>query len=148
LDEFGKHFFADWDDDDWCMFDNYMVSCLITYLNSGLVKSRFVNLQVRQLSAETSHDFIEWCGLVQGNPANQLLVVGEKLMKQDLYLEFISEYPDYGPKAKMTISRTRFYKWLVSYAVHLTGNKPEEGRDPSGRWIRIIPRDTQPLLEI
>jgi len=148
LDEFGKHFFADWDDDDWCMFDNYMVSCLITYLNSGLVKSRFVNLQVRQLSAETSHDFIEWCGLVQGNPANQLLVVGEKLMKQDLYLEFISEYPDYGPKAKMTISRTRFYKWLVSYAIHLTGNKPEEGRDPSGRWIRMIPRETQTLLEI
>ena len=70
---------------------------MITYLNSGLVKSKFVNLQIRQLSAETSHDFIEWCGLVQGNPANQLLVVGEKLMKQDLYLEFISEYPDYGP---------------------------------------------------
>ena len=148
LDEFGKHFFADWDDEDWCMFDNYMVSCLITYLNSGLVKSRFVNLQVRQLSAETSHDFIEWCGLVQGNPANQLLVVGEKLMKQDLYLEFISEYPDYGPKAKMTISRTRFYKWLVSYAIHLTGNKPEEGRDPVGRWIRIIPRDLQTSMDI
>lgn len=137
LDEFGKHFFADWNDDDWCKFDNYMVQCLQGYLNTGLVKSEFVNLQVRQLSAETSHDFIEWVGLVQGHQKNELLVVGSKLMKQDLYLAFIEEYPDYGPKAKMTISRTRFYKWLNAYAIYLTGVQPEEGRDPQGRWLRI-----------
>ena len=148
LDEFGKHFFADWDDDDWCMFDNYMVSCLMLYLENGLIKSRFVNLKIRQLSAETSHDFIEWCGLVDGNPSNQLLTIGEKLMKQDLYHEFISEYPDYGPKAKMTISRTRFYKWLSAYGLHTTGQVPEEGRDPNGRWIRFLPAETQTLLDI
>ena len=147
LDEFGKHFFADWDDDDWCMFDNYMVSCLMLYLENGLIKSRFVNLKIRQLSAETSHDFIEWCGLVDGNPSNQLLTIGEKLMKQDLYHEFISEYPDYGPKAKMTISRTRFYKWLAAYGLHTTGQVPEEGRDPNGRWIRFLPAETQTLLD-
>lgn len=140
LDEFGKHFFADWDDDEWCAFDNYMISCLKDYLGTGLVKSKFVNLKVRQLSAETSHDFIEWCGLVQGHTANALLSVGSKLMKQDLYIEFISEYPDYGPKAKMTISRTRFYKWLVAYALFVTGVQPEEGRDPQGRWLRIKPK--------
>ncbi len=148
LDEFGKHFFADWDDDDWCMFDNYMVSCLMLYLENGLIKSRFVNLKIRQLSAETSHDFIEWCGLVDGNPTNQLLTIGDKLMKKDLYHEFISEYPDYGPKAKMTISRTRFYKWLSAYGLHTTGQVPEEGRDPNGRWIRFLPAETQTLLDI
>jgi len=137
LDEFGKHFFADWDDDDWCFFDNYMVSCLMNYLGTGLVKSKFVNLKIRQLSAETSHDFIEWCGLVEGHAKNTSLEVGRKLMKQDLYLDFIGEYPDYGPKAKMTISRTRFYKWLIAYALYTTGVQPEEGRDPIGRWMRI-----------
>ena len=137
LDEFGKHFFADWNDEDWCLFDNYMVACLQGYLKTGLVKSTFVNLQVRQLSAETSHDFIEWCGLIEGTPKNSHLEVGIKLMKQDLYYEFIQEYPDYAPKAKMTISRTRFYKWLTAYAVFATGVTPEEGRDPSGRWLRM-----------
>jgi hypothetical protein len=137
LDEFGKHFFADWNDEDWCLFDNYMVACLQGYLKTGLVKSTFVNLQVRQLSAETSHDFIEWCGLIEGTPSNTHLDIGVKLMKQDLYYEFIQEYPDYAPKAKMTISRTRFYKWLTAYAVFTTGITPEEGRDPSGRWLRL-----------
>ena len=137
LDEFGKHFFADWDDDDWCSFDNYMVGCLQGYLNTGLVKSKFVNLKIRQLSAETNHDFIEWCGLIDGSPKNQLLEIGRKIMKQELYLDFVEEYPDYAPKARMTVSRGRFYKWLVAYCVYTTGVQPEEGRDPSGRWLRI-----------
>jgi len=35
----------------------------------------------------------------------------------------------------MTISRTKFYKWLHSYCVYKLGYPPEEGRDLSGRWI-------------
>ena len=137
LDEFGKLMFGDWNDDDWCEFDNYMIGCLKSYLDTGLVKSKFVNLKIRQLSAETSHDFIEWCGLVDGQQRNTSLETGIRLYKNDLYHDFISEYPDYGPKAKMTISRTKFYKWLVSYAIYKEGVIPEEGRDLQGRWIII-----------
>ena len=67
LDEFGKHFFADWNEGEWCVFDYYMTACLQDYLATGLIKSKFVNVNIRQLSAETSHEFIEWCGLVQGH---------------------------------------------------------------------------------
>ena len=137
LDDFGKLLFGDWGDEEWCQFDNYMIGCLQNYLTSGLHKSKFVNLKVRQLSAETSHDFIEWCGLIRGSQPNPKLVVDVKNYKHQLYLEFIEEYPDYAPKAKMTISRTRFYKWLVSYALFREGIQPEEGRDSAGRWIRI-----------
>ena len=137
LDEFGKLMFGDWNDDDWCEFDNYMIGCLKDYLRSGLVKSKFVNLKIRQLSAETAHDFIEWCGLVDGQQRNTALETGVRLYKNDLYYDFINEYPDYGPKAKMTISRTKFYKWLVSYAIYKEGVTPEEGRDLNGRWIII-----------
>jgi hypothetical protein len=129
--------FGDWTDDDWCEFDNYMLSNLQMYLEMGLIKSKFVNLQVRQLSAETCHDFIEWCGLTENSQPNNMLHSGIRLYKNDLYYEFINEYPDYGPKAKMTISRTRFYKWLISFAMYKEGVMPEEGRDQQGRWIII-----------
>ena len=135
FDEFGKLFFGDWNDDDWCEFDNYMVSCLKNYLTTGLVKSKFVNLKIRQLSAETTHDFIEWCGLVDNTEPAKMLEPGIRVYKQELYYEFISEYPDYGPKSRMTISRTKFYKWLVSYGLFKYGIIPEEGRDFGGRWI-------------
>jgi hypothetical protein len=146
LDEFGKHFFADWNEEEWCVFDNYMTACLQDYLSTGLVKSKFVNVNIRNLSSDTSHEFIEWCGLVQGYQKNENLVVGMKTSMQDLYYDFTSEYPDYAPKAKLTISRTKFYKWLIAYAKFVTGTAPKEGRDVSGRWFIII-KKTNPKLE-
>ena len=146
LDEFGRLMFGDWNDDDWCEFDNYMIGCLKNYLRTGLVKSKFVNLKIRQLSAETCHEFIEWCGLIDGKESSGNLDVGIRLYKNDLYFNFIDEYPDYGPKAKMTISRTKFYKWLVSYSIFKEGVMPEEGRDHLGRWI-IIRKRQDPELQ-
>ena len=137
LDEFGKLMFGDWNDDDWCEFDNYMIGCLKSYLNTGLVKSKFVNLKIRQLSAETCHEFIEWCGLVDGHERSNNLDTGVRLYKNDLYYNFIDEYPDYGPRGRMSISRTKFYRWLVSYAIFKENTMPEEGRDQAGRWMII-----------
>ena len=114
-DEFGRLFFGDWDDDEWCVFDNYMIQCLQLYLKEGLIQSEFVNLKIRQLSAETSHDFIEWCGLLEGAQPNQKLIPDTRIYMNEMYFDFINEYPDYGPKSKMTISRQRFYKWITAY---------------------------------
>jgi hypothetical protein len=139
-DEFGKMMFGDWNDDDWCEFDNYMIGCLMGYLRTGLVKSKFVNLKIRQLSAETCHEFIEWCGLVDNNDKNIVLQTNVRLYKNDLYSNFIDEYPDYGPRGRMTISRTKFYKWLIAYAIYKEGTMPQEDRDQQGRWIIIVPR--------
>jgi hypothetical protein len=138
LDEFGKLMFGDWSDDDWCEFDNYMIGCLRIYLRQGLVKSKFVNLKIRQLSAESCHEFIEWCGLLDNQDRNVVLQVGVRLYKNELYSNFIEEYPDYGARGKMTISRTRFYKWLVAYAIFKEGVQPQEDRDQVGRWIQIV----------
>lgn len=136
-DEFGKLFFGDWDSDEWCFFDNYMIYCLQLYLKEGLIQSEFVNLKIRQLSAETSHDFIEWCGLLEGQEENQKLYIGVQIKKNEMYFDFINEYPDYGPKSKMTISRQRFYKWLHAYCVYKTGAPPIEGKDMVGRWFMM-----------
>jgi len=145
-DEFGKLFFGDWDVDEWCVFDNYMIECLQLYLSEGLVESEFVNLKIRQLSASTSHDFIEWCGLIADSNENDKLGFGFKIYKNELYFDFIDEYPDYGPKSKMTISRQVFYKWLHSYAEYLTGESPIEGKDMTGRWIELKEPDIEPAF--
>ena len=134
-DEFGRLFFGDWDDDEWCVFDNYMIQCIQLYLKQGLIQSEFVNLKIRQLSAETSHDFIEWCGLLEGAEPNLKIAPDITIHLNEVYFDFINEYPDYGPKSKMTISRQRFYKWINAYCVYKTGEKPQEGRDLVGKWI-------------
>jgi hypothetical protein len=138
-DEFGRMMFSDWTEDDWCEFDNYMIKCLQGYLNTGLVRSKFINLKIRQLSAETSHEFIEWCGLVSGNgeAKETPISIGLKYYKNDIYNSFTEEYPDYGVRGRMSISRTRFYQWIAAYSLFVTGVQPEEGRDAVGRWFII-----------
>ena len=138
LDEFGKLMFGDWNDDDWCEFDNYMISCLTNYLRTGLVKSKFVNLKIRQLSAETCHEFIEWCGLVDTHHNREVMLQPDtRLYKNELYSNFVDEYPDYGPRGRMSVSRTKFYKWLIAYGIYKEGTMPQEDRDQQGRWIII-----------
>ncbi len=135
--EFGRLLFSEWDDDEWCRFDNYMIHNLQSYMNTGLIKSTFVNLGIRKLSAETCHEFIEWCGLIGNNTIDDKLKKDEFLYKHQLYDDFVEDNPDFGPKAKMTISRTTFYKWLISYGLYMYNMQPIEGRDRIGRWIRF-----------
>jgi hypothetical protein len=138
LDEFGKLMFGDWNDEDWCEFDNYMIGCLTTYIRIGLVKSKFVNLKIRQLSAETCHEFIEWCGLVDTHQNREVMLQTDtRLYKNELYSNFVDEYPDYGPRGRMSVSRTKFYKWLIAYGIYKVGTMPQEDRDQQGRWIII-----------
>jgi len=136
LEEFGKLMFGEWNDEEWCQFDNYMIECLQMYLEHGLIKSDFVNLKIRQLSAESCHEFIEWCGII-GGVKNEKLYIGAKLYKNELYMDFVEENPDFAPKAKMTVSRTKFNKWLLAYSDYQYGCLPEEGRDGPGKWLRF-----------
>ena len=138
LVEFGKLLFSEWDEDEWCSFDNYMVENLMFYLTKGLIKGNFKNQTVRHLSADTCHEFVEWCGLFDNEYKNEAIKYDEKIYKNELYLEFISDNPDFAPKAKRTISRTEFYRWLNSFAIFKTGIKPDDGRDLNGRWIVFL----------
>ena len=140
LVEFGKLMFGEWSDNEWCQFDNYMIKCLQLYLNKGLLKSEFVNLKTRVLSEETSHEFIEWCGIVDGID-NPKLGINTRIYTNDLYLDFINEYPDYAPKAKLTVSRIKFSKWLLYYGNYKFDCNPLQGKDMISKWIKYIAKD-------
>lgn len=137
LDEFGKMLFDEWNDSEYKQFDNYMIGCLQVYLNRGLIKSEFINLKVRKLSSETSHDFIEWCGLTDGGQKNHMLMPSSRVFKKELYDKFTEEYPDYAPRSKYQLSRKKFYDWLDLYSMFEYGVKPESGRADQGNWIRF-----------
>ena len=136
LVEFGKHFFGEWDENEWCQFDNFMISCLQLYLDSGLLKSELVNQALKSFMTATSNDFAEWCG-VFGAP-NVFLSKNSKLNVNTLYFEFIEEYPDYAPRSKFTWSRQYFFKCLVEYSKYKYGCNPLNGRDQVGKWIQFV----------
>jgi len=139
LVEFGRLMFGEWDDDEWCQFDNYMINCLQLYLENGLMKSEFVNLKIRKLSAETCHEFIEWLGILN-NTEKDRFKFETRIYMSDLYMDFTNENPDYAPKSKLTISRTRFNKWLASYSSYKDTLSISTGRDMIGKWIYFEPK--------
>jgi len=138
LEEFGKLMFGDWSEKEWCLFDNYMISCLQLYLDKGFIHADFVNKKLKDFIKDTGRDFAEWCGLLQGYPANALLIPKMKLYKQELFIEFLEDYPDHSSRgAGTTLTRNEFYKWLKLYAQYKYDVEPDEGRDRVGRWITL-----------
>tara|TARA_R110000772_G_scaffold49355_1_gene113611 strand:+ start:1553 stop:3982 length:2430 start_codon:yes stop_codon:yes gene_type:complete len=139
LDEFKKLMFGDWDDKEWGQFDNYMINCLKSYLTTGLVKSNLVNAKKKKLIQEAGEDFVDWCGVINDASESEYILkldTREKVYKNDLYHDFIQDYPDYSKGGKMTISRSKFNKNIVAYCDYRTGVDPVDGRDSKGRWIR------------
>ena len=138
-DDFNRLLFDDWDTDEWCRFDNYMINNIKYYMNKGFVKSKFKNLTTRKFIAETNHDFYEWV------TDDDNLVIGRSYYKSDLYNDFVTEYPDYSRK----LSRKMFYKWIKSYSYYTTKVEPIQGKDSTGRYIIIeYPKDEQLGLDI
>ena len=126
-DEFKRLLFNDWNVDDWCAFDNYMVKVLQGYLNTGLVKCEFINLKERKFRAETNSEFAEWVYEFGAS----VLPINERIRPDKAFDKFIA---DNNGMFRM-LSKQRFNAWLRTYCLHKTGNNPTEGRDGGGKWM-------------
>jgi hypothetical protein len=136
--EFGKLLFADWDENEWLLFDNYMISNLQSYLGTGFVKSGSVNLKTRKFMAETDYSFYEWVS----DPLNDAIRYNQRLYGNDLWNAFIADYPDFSKGGKRHMSQTRFYDWLNTFANYQCGRDMVGGRDMRGKWL-IIEKDEE-----
>ncbi len=140
MDDFGKFIFGEeWDENDWCRFDNYMISNLQLYLKQGLVVSESVNGEMKRFIMETNGDFCEWCGLTDTSQSNPLLQVNTRIRLNDIYYDFVNAYPDYARGSKFSVSHFKFKNWMIAYSKYTQGIEAEIGRSNDGKWIRIRP---------
>lgn len=133
LDEFGHMLFSDWSNDEWLIFDNYMINCVQYYLENGLLKHDFNNLEVRKFIKETSFEFYEWSKDRDNLPYNI------RINKTEYYNRFINEYQDF----RKWLSQKKFTQWLEAYGKYYEINF-EQGRTHEMRYIEYITKDKQP----
>ena len=143
LQEFGHNLFDGWDTEEWHKFDNYMIANLQMFLSKGLIKSKFKNLKVRKLEAATSSEFREWC---LGRDRLYNLYPNVDYTGQDLFNDFVSNYPDYAPTGKARIANRTFYKWLDEYAKFRYNTKLFETKGFNGKIVRFIEEEKQTKL--
>jgi len=132
LDEFGHMLFSDWTDDEWLRFDNYMINCVQFYLENGLVKHDFNNLEVRKFIKETSFEFFEWSADNENIPKNIRLDKGEK------FAQFTNDYQDF----KKWLSQKKFTQWLETFGKYYKLDT-QQGRTHSSRWISFGPTEDE-----
>jgi hypothetical protein len=125
LDEFNHMFFDDWNEVEWSRFDNYMINCCQFYLQNGLVKNSFVNLELRKFIAETSKEFYDWAN-------KETLPVNVRLPKDEIYDLLVKDSSDLS---KWLRKRT-LNKWLKIYADY-NNYKVIEGKTNNNYWIEF-----------
>jgi hypothetical protein len=138
-DEFGRLLFNDWNEKDWCAFDNYMIKLLQSYLKTGLVKCNFVNLKERKFRAETNAEFAEW--VHEFGPT--LMPINHRFRPDDVFDKFIA---DNNGMFRM-LSKQRFNSWLRTYCLYLTGINPLESRDGAGKSM-VFPSKSNKQLDL
>lgn len=126
LDEFGHMLFSDWNSLEWLKFDNFMINCVQFYLENGLVKHEFNNLEVRKFIKETSFEFYEWSADRENLPHNC------KIDKQVYYYKFMEEYSDF----KKWLTQKKFTQWIESFGKFYK-LETESGRSHQMRYIII-----------
>ena len=127
--EFGRLLFSDWDELEWLRFDNYMIACLQLYLRKGFVTSKFTNLDMRRLIAETTEEFVEWATDQQNE---ELFKINERTYGTDLYNSFVSDNSDF-----QKLSNRAFYRWVNAFVSYKFNVEPEWARDMKGKYLII-----------
>jgi hypothetical protein len=105
--EHGRVFFdrEAWDEREWNMFDNFMVSCIQYYLQNGLRPYESINVSSNRLAQVTNEDFYTWVTEKNFEPE-------VKYETKTLFTEFKDLY--YGEDAKF--SQRTFTNWMKKFA--------------------------------
>lgn len=80
--EFGHNLYDDWSDEEWSLFDNFMMYCIHLYLQQGLIEPPKINILKRKLISEVGVELLE----LLDEKVEQGVT---KFHKKDLYDEFI-----------------------------------------------------------
>jgi hypothetical protein len=59
-DDFGHNLFYDWGEEQWILFDNFMLWCEMNYLKKGLVNYKNVYINHKKIIENTSTEFFEY----------------------------------------------------------------------------------------
>ena len=122
IDEFGRRFFDEWNNDEWNSFYNYLIGCIQLYLKRGLIQYAFINLKKKKLIDATCPEFVEFF---------ESLILNQEFNKKKLYEEFLKNFDEVSG-----LSYLKFSKWIREGA-NIKGYKLIEHRSGSNQFIEL-----------
>ncbi|MFK5878504.1 MAG: hypothetical protein QM478_03295 [Flavobacteriaceae bacterium] len=123
IDDFGKHFFDDWNDKQWNDFDELMMTCASVYLEKGLIIPEPINLIKNRLVNDTCTEFVSY--------VNEFVEMNEWIDKREHHAEFMEKFPLHN-----MVTSHQFTKWLKEYASQ--NNLIFEDKSSGGKYTFIL----------
>lgn len=114
VNDFGIHFFDEWDSDQWNLFYNFMAQCLQTYLKYGLIKQSDERIEKRRLRQEVGEFFLSWADeyfSYDGGKANANINI--QIPRNDLKDNCLEKCPNYKKYYTPNDFKKRFKKWCA-----------------------------------
>ena len=124
--EFGYTFFDEWDNQNWHMFDSFMIYCIQFYLTHGLFETTKIRLDENKIIQSTHPTFFEF--------AKSNLIKDQIYNKKTLYNSYLNENKD----EIGTISQNTFKKWLDAYVIHYKKWEMDHYKSNGNYMIKIF----------
>lgn len=122
VQEYKRLLFDEWNAQDWIVFDNFMVWCLQTYMEFGLVKAQLENAERKRLIQETSQEFIDF---IEDYDFHYSFPIYLKEIKNN----FIVNNKEYS-----NLTNKRWSMWINMFITHSTDSYTL-GKDRNGAHI-------------
>ncbi len=141
--DFGCQLFADWDEFQWQLFDNFMMECVMFYLRSvennwggpgrGVVKPPIRNIELRSLRQGMSELFFQWAE-EYFDPTGPN--INERRNRREMFnsvLDFATGTANHGISNSNFRKRLEYYCRFKGYDLNVT--KPEKNSGlPYNEW--------------
>lgn len=122
VQEYKRLLFDEWNEQDWIVFDNFMVWCLQTYMEFGLVKAQLENAERKRLIQETCQEFIDF---IEDYDFNYSFPIYLKEIKNN----FINNNKEYS-----NLTNKRWSMWINMFITH-SNDSYTLGKDRNGAHI-------------
>lgn len=147
--DFNHMLFADWDDEQWNLFDNLMAECVMYYLRSyeqhwvdqgvGVVPPPMTQIELRTLRQEMSEAFLQWAEEYYDPEGPHL---NEREPRNDVYLAFL----EFAGTSGHGITRSNILKKIKAFCKYkgydLNINKQNDKGEYYLDWKKLNPDKT------
>lgn len=142
-DHFGHQLFDDWDEYQWCLFDNLMMECVMYYLRSfqnnwsirkgrGVIPPPMEALRMRELRQQMGEAFLQWADAYFDQ---QNFAINSKISRKDLFDKYHEEFQS----ARETIRPGDFRKRMIAFCkfkgYHFNPMSRNEDNELFSQWI-------------
>lgn len=146
---FGHNLFDDWDEEQWCLFDNLMIECVMYYLRSyslgwncpgrGVVHPPMQQLDKRALRQLMGEAFLQWADAFL-DPDNHVL--NYKYSRKEFFNKYHDEYPNARDQIRSTDFGRRMKAFCRYKGYHFCPNARNEEGDRFSDWIQSHPGES------